>query len=65
VAIESRTPQSVLVELDGKGHRFELLGAHSTEMGRGNAVMHDAGTGVNFGASDSRADGAAIPEPVR
>jgi hypothetical protein len=25
-------------------------------------VMHDDVTGVNFGASDPRADGAAIPE---
>ena len=56
--------QDVLVRLDSLGHRLRLLGAHSTNMGRGNAVMHDAATGVNFGASDPRADGAAIPEPL-
>jgi gamma-glutamyltranspeptidase / glutathione hydrolase len=31
-------------------------------MGRGNVVMHDSATGVNFGASDPRGDGAAVPE---
>ena len=31
-------------------------------MGRGQAVLHDSATGVNYGASDPRADGAAIPE---
>jgi gamma-glutamyltranspeptidase/glutathione hydrolase len=64
VAVESRVAQDVLVRLDSLGHRLRLLGAHSTAMGRGNAVMHDAATGVNFGASDPRADGAAIPEPL-
>ena len=31
-------------------------------MGRGQAVLHNSKTGVNYGASDPRADGAAIPE---
>jgi gamma-glutamyltranspeptidase/glutathione hydrolase len=31
-------------------------------MGRGQAVMHDSKTKVNYGASDPRTDGAAIPE---
>jgi gamma-glutamyltranspeptidase / glutathione hydrolase len=31
-------------------------------MGRGNAVLHDDRLGVNFGASDPRSDGEAIPE---
>jgi gamma-glutamyltranspeptidase/glutathione hydrolase len=30
-------------------------------MGRGQAILHDSKTGINFGASDPRADGAAIP----
>jgi gamma-glutamyltranspeptidase/glutathione hydrolase len=25
-------------------------------------VLHDSSTGINFGASDPRTDGAAIPE---
>lgn len=28
----------------------------------GNTVMHDDRLGVNFGASDPRADGHAVPE---
>jgi gamma-glutamyltranspeptidase len=31
-------------------------------MGRGQAVLHDSTRNVNFGASEPRADGAAIPE---
>jgi gamma-glutamyltranspeptidase/glutathione hydrolase len=33
-------------------------------MGRGQAVLHDSSSGVNFGASDPRADGSAEPEPI-
>ena len=29
------------------------------------AILHDDKTGTNFAASDPRADGSAIPEPVR
>ena len=32
-------------------------------MGRGQAVLHDAKTKVNYGASDPRGDGSAEPEP--
>jgi gamma-glutamyltranspeptidase/glutathione hydrolase len=34
-------------------------------MGRGQAILHNSKTGVNYAASDPRADGAAIPEPIR
>jgi gamma-glutamyltranspeptidase/glutathione hydrolase len=33
-------------------------------MGRGQAILHNSKTGMNFAASDPRADGAAIPEPI-
>jgi gamma-glutamyltranspeptidase / glutathione hydrolase len=33
-------------------------------MGGGQAVLHDARAEVNYGASDPRKDGAAIPEPI-
>lgn len=33
-------------------------------MGRGQAVLHDSKTKVNYGASDPRADGSAEPEPL-
>jgi gamma-glutamyltranspeptidase/glutathione hydrolase len=35
---------------------------YTSQMGRGQAILHDSKTGVNSGASDPRADGAAIPE---
>jgi len=33
-------------------------------MGRGQAVMHNSKTGMNYAGSDPRADGAAAPEPL-
>ena len=33
-------------------------------VGGGQAVMRDARAKVNYGASDPRKDGAAIPEPL-
>ncbi len=59
--MESRVPESVRKELAAKGHQIQVVGAYSLDMGRGNAVMRD-GAGVNFAASDPRADGEAIPE---
>jgi gamma-glutamyltranspeptidase / glutathione hydrolase len=53
----------VLQKLSAMGHELQIQGKYSTLMGRGQAVMHDSKTGVNYGASDPRADGAAEPEP--
>ena len=33
-------------------------------VGGGQSVMRDYAAGVNYGASDPRKDGAAIPEPM-
>jgi hypothetical protein len=33
-------------------------------MGRGQAILHNSKTKTNFAASDPRADGSAIPEPI-
>jgi len=49
-------------ELTAKGHKIELMGAFSSAMGGGQVVLRDFSKGVNFGASDPRKDGAAIPE---
>ena len=49
-------------ELAAKGHKIEVMGAFSTAMGGGQAVMRDSLNGVNYGASDPRKDGAALPE---
>jgi gamma-glutamyltranspeptidase/glutathione hydrolase len=59
--IETRVPAEVRDQLASKGHKLGVVDPYSMEMGRGNAVMQN-GTGVHFGASDPRADGAAIPQ---
>jgi gamma-glutamyltranspeptidase/glutathione hydrolase len=63
ILIESRVKPEVLRELSAMGHKLEIRQEYSTAMGRGQAVLHDSGTKVNYGASDARADGSAEPEP--
>jgi len=63
VVIESRVKPEVLQKLTGMGHRFQIEQEYSTAMGRGQAVLHDSKSKVNYGASDPRADGSAEPEP--
>ena len=46
------------------GHRLELTGEYQELAGWGQAVGFDSATGTKHGASDPRADGAAIPEPL-
>jgi gamma-glutamyltranspeptidase/glutathione hydrolase len=62
VSMESRIAEAVRQELAQRGHIITPLGGFSGTMGNGEAVMRDAKRGVNFGASDPRTDGAAIPE---
>jgi gamma-glutamyltranspeptidase/glutathione hydrolase len=62
VQMESRIPEGVRQELTRRGHAITPLGGFASGMGNGEAVMRDARRGVNFGASDPRTDGAAIPE---
>ncbi|MCC6363332.1 MAG: gamma-glutamyltransferase [Bryobacterales bacterium] len=64
VAIESRVGIQALQGLSARGHVLDVRREQSQRMGRGNAVLFHSRTHVNYGASDSRADGAAIPEPV-
>jgi gamma-glutamyltranspeptidase / glutathione hydrolase len=64
VTIESRVPAEVRQRLSAMGHQFDLRGDYSSAMGRGQAVIHDSKTNVNYGASDPRADGSAEPEPL-
>jgi gamma-glutamyltranspeptidase/glutathione hydrolase len=65
IVIESRIPPEVRPKLTGLGHVLQVDREYSTNMGRGQAVLHDAKTGINYGASDPRADGSAEPEPPR
>jgi gamma-glutamyltranspeptidase/glutathione hydrolase len=62
ILIESRVPPASLEKLTAMGHVFDVRKEYSTTMGRGQAVLHDSSTSINFGASEPRADGAAIPE---
>ena len=65
VALEQRIPRSVRRALSQRGHRIELRGDYATIMGGGQAVRRDFAKGVNYGASDPRKDGEAVPEPPR
>jgi gamma-glutamyltranspeptidase/glutathione hydrolase len=60
--IESRVGKATIDALTGMGHVLNVRDAYTAHMGRGNVVMRNSATGVNFGASDPRADGAAVPE---
>src|SRR6202163_4242977 len=62
VLLENRVPGNVKGELEAKGHKITMHNGFSDAFGGGQAVMRDYATGVNYGASDPRKDGAAIPE---
>ena len=62
VQMENRIPQKTRDELMAKGHKILVMGTYSAAMGGGQVVMRDFGTGVNYGASDPRKDGAAVAE---
>jgi gamma-glutamyltranspeptidase/glutathione hydrolase len=64
ISIESRVPADTLQRLSELGHEISIRREYTQEMGRGQAILHDYGTRINYAASDPRADGAAIPEPV-
>ena len=64
VAIEGRMPESTLERLREMGHEVVVREEYSQEMGRGQAILHDSKTGVNYAASDPRADGGAVPEGI-
>ena len=62
ILIESRVNSEVRDKLSAMGHLLEVRKEYSASMGRGQAVLHDSRSGVNYGASDARADGSAEPE---
>jgi gamma-glutamyltranspeptidase/glutathione hydrolase len=62
IVIESRVPVGTRRELSSMGHNLRVTKDYSTAMGRGQAVLDDAATGIHYGASDPRADGSAEPE---
>jgi gamma-glutamyltranspeptidase/glutathione hydrolase len=67
VAVESRIPDSVRLELDRLGHQCDDVGAWLVEpksgradIGRGAVVVLDRSTGVAYGGSDARGNGYAL-----
>ncbi|HYK62537.1 MAG TPA: gamma-glutamyltransferase [Bryobacteraceae bacterium] len=64
LSIEGRVPASALAELSKLGHKPTVRREYTQEMGRGQAILRDSKTGVNYAASDPRADGSAVPEPI-
>jgi gamma-glutamyltranspeptidase/glutathione hydrolase len=64
VSIEFRVPPSTLQQLSERGHIIRIQREYVEAMGRGQAILHDSKTQTNYAASDPRADGSAIPEPV-
>lgn len=64
VEMEDRIPAPVRAALAARGHRIQVLGDYSADMGGGQATELNLATGVKSGASDPRKDGEAIPEPL-
>jgi gamma-glutamyltranspeptidase/glutathione hydrolase len=62
IVIESRVTPATIDALTNMGHVLQVHGEYTAAMGRGQAVLHDSSTGINYGASDPRTDGAAVPE---
>lgn len=62
VQIEPSVPEATREALTALGHVLKVEGPRTGIFGWGQAVMLRRSDGVHFGASDSRHDGAAIPE---
>jgi len=57
-------PEQTLLQLSERGHIIQIRREYVESFGRGQTILHDSKTGTNFAASDPRADGAAVPEPI-
>jgi gamma-glutamyltranspeptidase/glutathione hydrolase len=62
--MEDRIPVGVRDALTKRGHEIKVDGDFTSAVGGGQAVQRNIATGVNYGGSDPRKDGEAIPEPV-
>jgi gamma-glutamyltranspeptidase/glutathione hydrolase len=66
VRIEGRVPAAVIRALNGRGHQVQVVREYDSAVtGRGQAILYNSATRTKFGASDPRADGSAVPEPIR
>jgi|SRR5579871_625810 len=64
LGIESRVPMTALESLFEWGHVLKVHREFDALMGRGQAILHNSKTKINYAASDPRADGSAEPEPL-
>jgi gamma-glutamyltranspeptidase/glutathione hydrolase len=64
VTVEGRVSGMIRATLAAKGHQVDVLRDFSSLVGGGQSVMRDRAAGINYGASDPRKDGSAIPEPI-
>jgi gamma-glutamyltranspeptidase/glutathione hydrolase len=64
VTVEGRVSGMIRAPLAAKGHQVDVLRDFSSLVGGGQSVMRDRAAGINYGASDPRKDGSAIPEPI-
>jgi len=66
VRIEGRVPAAVIRALNQRGHQVQIVREYDSAVtGRGQAILYNSTTKTKFGASDPRADGSAVPEPIR
>jgi gamma-glutamyltranspeptidase/glutathione hydrolase len=66
VRIEGRVPAAVIQGLKDRGHEVQTISPFDSAItGRGQAILFNSATGTKFGASDPRADGSAVPEPIQ
>jgi gamma-glutamyltranspeptidase/glutathione hydrolase len=63
--MERRVPAAVRAELEARGHQIKVRGDFASAVGGGQAVLRDFASGINYGASDPRKDGAAVAELER
>lgn len=63
VWVEDRVAEAERRTLGRWGHEVKRVGAYSNDMGGGQAVEWNSGTGVKAGGSSPRKDGAAVPQP--
>jgi gamma-glutamyltranspeptidase/glutathione hydrolase len=66
VRIEGRVPAAAVRGLSDRGHQVQVVREYDSAVtGRGQAILFNSTTKTKFGASDPRADGSAVPEPIR
>ena len=65
VRIEGRVPTAVVQGLKELGHQVQTVNPYDSAVtGRGQAILFNSASKTKFGASDPRADGSAVPEPI-